>query len=616
MSIFELTRKEFKKQVTLIFILLIGVGITVSLYSYLAINKFLEVNHLWSEHNHHQVEMEKSWNNFHIHMGYGGFIHDFKNYILQRKSTDEEKLHHHLTDIRKAVNEYKQHTVLHQKEIDALQIISTQLDQYEKAFMFATSPAGKSISPKELDNRLNIDDSAALQAITYITHEQSKRNHNIVMQTNREIGEAMSFLFYGLYIFPLMIGIGFLIVLLIKKVSDANEELLKSRKNLDNLIDIIPDATLVINQNGEIIRTNSKACDLLGYRCDELINMKIEKLIPKQYRGAHKKLRTNYFANPKTRTVNDGNKFFALNKDNEALPVDLSLSYVQEGNKTYAIASLRDASLRLRTEQALITDKVYLEKIVDERTRDLVIAKEEAEKSNQAKSHFLSRMSHELRTPLNAIIGFSQLLKMNDFDEETADEVDHIFNAGHHLLSLINDILDLSTIEAGKIVLDIEPLSLADTMAECLSIIKPLANKRHISISSSLDQDDVVFADQRRLKQIFLNLLSNAVKYNRESGQIMISSSLSADTGNTIIEISDTGIGMDEKTQQSLFSPFERGQAEGSYIQGTGIGLALALSLAEMMHGTINFFSEPDKGSTFYLELPYKAELASANQGN
>jgi len=249
---------------------------------------------------------------------------------------------------------------------------------------------------------------------------------------------------------------------------------------------------------------------------------------------------------------------------------------------------------------------------------ELTKAQKDAEKANVAKSEFLSSMSHELRTPLNAILGFSQLMT-DDPDEPLTenqkDSVDYILKSGKHLLTLINDILDLSKIESGHIDLSIEPITLNDILDECISLIKPFAETHEISIQRQTKPDEnlQILADYTRIKQVILNLLSNAIKYNSKKGTVtLICEPVENDRLHIIIK--DTGPGIPEENQIKLFSPFERLGAENSEIEGTGIGLIVCKELMEKMHGTINFKSKEGQGSSFWAEIPLAMQISSAHQ--
>jgi PAS domain S-box-containing protein len=237
-------------------------------------------------------------------------------------------------------------------------------------------------------------------------------------------------------------------------------------------------------------------------------------------------------------------------------------------------------------------------------------AMEAAKAADRAKSEFLSRMSHELRTPLNAIIGFSQLLEMDDLAPDQRDSVALVHKAGRHLLDLINEVLEISRIEAGYLALSPEPIAVADVLEECFDLIKPLAADKNIMLrgSEALRCNVYVQADRQRLKQIILNLLSNAVKYNRVGGSVRISCNEPA-SGRVQIAVMDTGPGIAQEKLAKLFLPFERLDADQSGIEGTGLGLALSKRLAQVMDGDTGVESVVGQGSTFWVELPAATNL-------
>ncbi|MGB8168327.1 MAG: ATP-binding protein [Chthoniobacteraceae bacterium] len=230
-------------------------------------------------------------------------------------------------------------------------------------------------------------------------------------------------------------------------------------------------------------------------------------------------------------------------------------------------------------------------------------AREEAERANRAKNEFLSRVSHELRTPLNAILGFGQILEA----ESTGDErqcAEHILKAGNHLLELVNEVLDLSSIEAGRMIFSPETISLRRLIHESLQLIGPLAERRAIRLASRHPDGDLhVFADHQRVKQVLLNLLSNAVKYNREAGSIDIACT-PAGGDRVRVAVRDTGLGLAPEQVALLFTPFQRLGAENTKIEGSGLGLALSKRVTELLGGTIGVESTPGDGSTFWIELP------------
>ena len=226
---------------------------------------------------------------------------------------------------------------------------------------------------------------------------------------------------------------------------------------------------------------------------------------------------------------------------------------------------------------------------------------------SRARSEFLANVSHELRTPLNAILGFSQLLA--DFsDTPLSDEqsqfVGHILDGGGHLLELVNEVLDLAKIEAGEVRMSWEAISMPDMVDHCLPMIKTVAEKRSLEVSVRNRIERPVRADRSRLMQILLNLMSNAAKYNRDGGSVTVDMG-DAEDEMLRLSIADSGIGIPDDRRESVFQPFDRLGAENSDIEGTGIGLTVTKQLVERMNGRIGYDSVADKGTTFWIELPF-----------
>lgn len=240
-------------------------------------------------------------------------------------------------------------------------------------------------------------------------------------------------------------------------------------------------------------------------------------------------------------------------------------------------------------------------------------ARSAAEAANRAKSEFLSRMSHELRTPLNAVLGFAQILEM-DLPPDQQDSVRQIRRAGRHLLDLINEVLDISRIEAGQMALSPEPVGVLDLIDEAVELIAPLAAAQGVTVHAAPRLCDChVLADRQRAKQVLLNLLSNAVKYNRRDGTVTVQCVI-VDETTAVIEVHDTGIGIPAQDLPKLFVPFERLGAAQSDIEGTGVGLALSRRLAQVMGGDLEVSSEAGRGSVFTFSLP--VTLAPAPGGS
>jgi PAS domain S-box-containing protein len=228
----------------------------------------------------------------------------------------------------------------------------------------------------------------------------------------------------------------------------------------------------------------------------------------------------------------------------------------------------------------------------------------EAERANRAKSEFLSRMSHELRTPLNSILGFGQILERVELGPREKRAVRHILTAGEHLLNLINEVLEIARIEAGRQQLSIEPVHLATVLGEAVGLVRPLGAALGVHVEDAPATADLhVRADRQRLVQVLLNLLANGVKYNRQGGTVSLRCDRPSAEGRVVVRVDDTGPGIPEARREELFTPFARLGAENSAVEGTGLGLALARRLTRAMEGELWLESSSDAGTTFGLEL-------------
>jgi len=275
------------------------------------------------------------------------------------------------------------------------------------------------------------------------------------------------------------------------------------------------------------------------------------------------------------------------------------------------LQSLDDESAQLqRIRQELETLNADLERRVDQRTTELLEARDQAEAANRAKSRFLSHMSHELRTPLNGVLGFAQLLRMQPLSEENKASVDEIFKAGKHLLGLIEELLDLSRIEAGRLVFLSEEVVVDEIVQECVNLLEPVARERDVamSVTHNATVGLAALCDSKRLRQVVLNLIGNAIKYNRDGGRVELRTAITPDNFCRLTVI-DTGIGIADAQQDKVFRSFS-GIHHDAVAEGAGIGLVISKQLMALMGGRIDFSSVEGTGSIFWIDLP----LASAAQ--
>ncbi len=375
------------------------------------------------------------------------------------------------------------------------------------------------------------------------------------------------------------------------------EESQRREKQLDGFIEAAPDGIVVSNVAGEIQRVNSRLEDMLGYRRHELIGQSIDMLVPQHLRAEFASKRTNLKTTRSDQNKEIGLDFSAQKKDGSLRPVDIALGKLTRDGSALIISSMRDISNLKEAE------------------RQLKLATVEAEKANQSKSIFLANMSHEIRTPLNAVLGNTYLLqKSQQLNDTASTQVARILRAGKALLAIINDILDLSKIEAGELQLEQRPLRLPSLLLDVEAIGRSQADPKGIDfIVEDLPSDlcpDVV-TDDVRLRQILLNLVSNAVKFTL-TGQVRISverapvlDPSSTNTQWATFHIHDTGIGIADEQKDHLFEPFKQADSSTTRIfGGSGLGLTIVQELCVAMGGSVSFESQLGKGSRFSATLP------------
>ncbi|WP_082551953.1 PAS domain S-box protein [Massilia sp. Root351] len=391
---------------------------------------------------------------------------------------------------------------------------------------------------------------------------------------------------------PISTEEGTLVMSAIRDISERR----KAEQKFRGLLESAPDAIVIVNRQGEIVLINSQTEQLFGYDRRDLLGKRMEVLIPQRFASGHPHLRTSFFDSPRPRSMGAGLELYGLRRDGTEFPVEISLSPLETEGEVLVSSAIRDISERKRIERTLHEQKLELER------------------AGKAKDLFLASMSHELRTPLNAILGFTQLLN-NDSLPITAQQrktfMGHILKAGEHLLTLINEILDLAKIESGTVTFSMEPVGLGELLQEAYRMVEVEANKRGIRIIVSPVDGLHVQADRTRLKQVVLNLLSNAIKYNREQGAVVVDCA-DAGPGRVRMSVQDTGPGLRPDQVDALFQPFNRLGQEGGSEEGSGIGLVVTKRLVELMGGTIGVSSTFGTGSVFWIELPLTAAPETA----
>jgi PAS domain S-box-containing protein len=354
------------------------------------------------------------------------------------------------------------------------------------------------------------------------------------------------------------------------------------------LLESTPDGIVMANPTGHIVIANSQAERLFGYASGELRGQTIDCLLPERFRHAHVGHRSSYFLQPRKRAMGSGLDLWGLRKDGSEFPIEISLSPLRTEESAFVLSAVRDISERKQFERTL-------------QEKNLELAR-----ANEAKNHFLASMSHELRTPLNAILGFTGILLMQlpgPLNEAQDKQLRTVQGSARHLLALINDLLDVARIEAGKVELQLGTVDLSAVAEEVVATLRAQAEGRGLPLTLQRPSQPVwLHSDRRLLSQILLNLVGNAIKFT-EAGHVALV--LEPDEGGWALRVSDTGIGIAPADQARLFAPFSRVQASGSPPrEGTGLGLHLSRQLAALLGGRISLHSQPGQGSTFCMHLP------------
>ncbi|MBB3609772.1 PAS domain S-box protein [Rhizobium sp. BK602] len=369
-------------------------------------------------------------------------------------------------------------------------------------------------------------------------------------------------------------------------LKERERALRESEERFRLLVDGVHDYGIFgLDQKGRVVSWNAGAERIKGYSAEEIIGQHFSRFYPPEVRDTlpsqelERAEADGRVEDEGWRVRKDGSRFWAN--------VVVTALHDESGNPRGFSKITRDITDRKRNEEELLS------------------ARHKAEQASEARSAFHSRLSHEFRTPLNSILGFAQILEMDVTEPEMQASLAQILRAGRHLLSLLDDLLDLARIDAGRMELYIETLDAGEVIGEAVDLARPLAASRNVGIAVEIGPVDgvAVTVDRRRFLQVLLNLLSNAIKFNREHGMLRVSARL-PDSDTLAIDISDNGFGIAEGRKEHLFQPFERLGADSNATSGTGLGLALSKNLMEAMGGRLELASSDAEGSTFTVLAP------------
>jgi len=400
---------------------------------------------------------------------------------------------------------------------------------------------------------------------------------------------------------------------------------------MTSLFENATEGIILTNGQGLIVLANPAAERMFGYTAKELENLPVEVLIPGNFRPGHKALREGFHQKPSNRSMGAGRDLFALKKNGEEFPVEISLSHYKKDNELFVIAFIVDITLRKDVEQNLVKKQNELEKVtfeirklntelekkVDERTHILKEALEKLEQSqtelhealdkekqlNEIKSRFVSMASHEFRTPLSAVLSSAALLSKytKEIDQEKRNKhIDRIKDSVKHLNDILEDFLSLGKLDEGRISADPVEFNLSEMINETLAEVKVVL-KPGQKFNFKYEGNEKINSDKKLLRNILINLISNAAKFSEEDSPITISAK--SDGENNAITVTDKGIGISQKDQEHLFTIFYRA-SNVTNIQGTGLGLHIVKRYLDLINGTVNLQSTLGKGTSITITFP------------
>ncbi len=588
-------------------------------------SRYTQVNMHWTEYSQRESKVIESILFLKSHLGYGGFIHSFKNYVLrgEEKYFIQVSQHYHaVMDSLKTLKVY----VKTSAEQQALLQVERTLNQYWSNVLIAQKALAEGKMPHQVDQLVKVDDSPALKAIVVIEKAISARALGVQQNTNTAIHSASKFLQAGLLLVVPVLLLSVLLLHFIRKVHASNQETLKARQWLDTVLDTAPDATLCVNNQGQIIRSNQMTEQLLGYRQQELNQMTVEQLIPMVNAEKHIGYREAFFQPPTSRVMGQGQALFARLKDGQQRMVEISLSHTGEGKDAIAIATIRDVTEREEQRKQLLEAKDQAEQALVQ----LEMAKDSLVESEKlaALGELVAGVAHEINTPIgNALSSATflhdktvQIAELYDQEELSEEELETYFTRSNDAASLIEinlgkaaDLINsFKHIAVDQVGEEHRCFNLHTYLREVLLSLKPLYKKTNIEVSYRCEENIELDTYPGALSQCLTNLITNAVVHGFDQGQegridICV---ISSDVDKIKIAIADNGKGIPRTLHKKIFEPFFTTKRNAG---GSGLGLQIVHNLiTHNLGGNIQLESQEGEGTTFWLELPLSYQLSAS----
>lgn len=582
-----------------IVVLIAGV-ITVACvgFVYFSYTSMQSISQKWRYQDDQSFRQVSAASDLFRHLGYGGFIHNFKNYVLRQEPEYLREARSDLSRSRDSIRILHQ-TDLSEQERNALATITRTLETYRRQLDLAKEAVATGASIEITDINVQISDAEAIQAFDLLMSGIQNKNKQSRQAIDGAIGNMLTLLLSALIAIPVVLVAAFVSVNYIRRLVAVQGELAQKRELLQVMMDSIEEGITMVDRNLNFAFINKRFWEISGFPKD-VVELGAPLARAFRYDAEHgiygegdiEEIVADRVAHA---SRNEPFEFIRTRPDGTSLEV-----------RRHPIAG--GGFVTTFTD---ITAKMNAEQILEN-------AKAEAEAANAAKSQFLANMSHEIRTPMNAIIGLSSIAMKGDIDARTRDHLTKVNGAAKSLLGIINDILDFSKIEAGKLAIEKVSFQLTDVLNNVSALTGEAAARKNIELLFWTDADvpQALTGDPLRLGQIITNLVSNSVKFT-ESGEVVVRIKSRSREQNAIrleISVSDTGIGIARENQGSLFSSFS--QADSSTTRkfgGTGLGLAISRKLVELMDGSISVVSEPGQGSTFTFNVRLGLDVQRGN---
>jgi PAS domain S-box-containing protein len=567
------------------------------------------------------------------HFGFGGLIHNLKEYVIHRDPELASLIVWDFKDLRASLARYE--VIGESKaEIGALFNIRQTVGAYEQKFREIKKATEAGRDSILVDGAMPVDIKPALGGMTALEIVWLESRDVETNRLNRIVRDGEQLIRLGFFLLPVLVLVVVALLWFLRHLLREVEERLRAETELRNARDKLEirveertlDLTGEVDRHREtLVALEERDILLRGILANSPNEIYIKDLdgryllANQQFLEVRGKARAELIG----KTVGDifppEEAARYIEHDREVLDsgevIQREVTQVRNGvNHTQLLVKfpIRDKHGEIAALGCIGTDISVLKHA----EQDLRRAMEEAELASRTKSEFLANMSHELRTPLNAVIGFSDSIKNEVFgpmeNQRYAEYIDNIYESGEHLLELINDILDVSAIEAGRLELDEKELELTDVADASIRLVRSRAERGGVRLVNGIDRDaPAFFGDERRMKQIFLNLLSNGVKFTPEGGEVVLESHLS-DEGALLVTVSDTGIGMDEEGLENALSPFRQGDSTIAHVhEGAGLGLPVTKGLVEAHGGFVKLESAPGKGTTVILCFPCQRVISN-----